>query len=121
MAKRFFKLKPLSINHRSRQPDQVFSFRESYNALKAYVISKLAIEQQKNKTDSVTADNPNKIDYFRLSRCSLPSGKVVWLCNEHSKEQYVQLMTSVESSPGGQFQNDEYSAILLEELKKYKN
>lgn len=108
---------------RSRQLDQMFNFRESYNAVKMYVISKLVSNESARRSGggngSDEVDNPNRIESLQLSRCAMPSGKVAWLCDEHSKEQYVQMLTSVESSAGGQFQNDEYSAILLEELKKY--
>lgn len=106
---------------RTLDQTQLFNFRESYNAVKAYVMGKLALEQPQKSAKTEIVNNPNRIEYFGLSRCSLPSGKVAWLCEEHSKDQYVQQLTSVETSAGTQFQNDEYSAILLEELKKYKS
>lgn len=112
---------PSMMMSRTRQADPMMNFRESYNGLKAYVMSKLAASEAAAALSSNVEENPNRVESLRLSRCSLPSGKIAWLCDEHSREQYVQLLTSVESSSGAQFQNDEYSAILLEELKKYKN
>ncbi|CAF0782367.1 unnamed protein product [Brachionus calyciflorus] len=97
----------------------VSSFKDSYSALKNFILHKLnsmlfGVTKNLDKTA-----NLNRLDHFELNRCSLPSGKIVWLCDEHSREEHVQILTSIESVNFSQFQNDEFNAILFEELKKY--
>jgi hypothetical protein len=130
---------PSNVRSKQMEQHQIYSLKESYGSLKTYVMAKIMSAEQPTPTRSTTRstnskespqqqatteekkkeNNPNVIEYFNLSRCSLPSGKVVWLCNEHSNEQHVQLLTSVESYGVSQFQNDEFNSILLEELKRY--
>jgi hypothetical protein len=70
----------------------------------------------KKKSDAV---NLNRVEHFELNRCQMPSGKIVWLCDEHSREDYVQILTSAHEKQFTQYQNDEFNAILFEELKKF--
>ncbi len=95
-------------------PDTV-NFKDSYNSLKAYVINKLA--QLKFEPNEESGNNINRINLFGLNRCILPSGKVVWLCDEHSQDQHVQVLSKQEYMIISKFQNDEFNYILLEELK----
>lgn len=96
----------------------VSNFKESYHSIKNYVLNKLAAVA--NAQSQTQSQNQNQIEHFQLNRCSLPSGKIVWLCETHSQEKHVQILTSSENVSINQFQNDEFSSILLEELKKYK-
>ena len=76
------------------------------------------MELKRNQTDKDEKINQNKIEYFKLNRCGMPSGKVLWLCDQHSQNEYVQVLTNSQNVNIVQFQNDEFNSILLDELKK---
>ena len=107
--------------------NDVFNFRESYFSIKNYLLNKL--DNLKNSTrlnrtistslKTETNLNVNKIDLFKLNRCVLSSGRVLWLCDEHSQKENVQILNETENvSIVNLFQNDEFHSILFEELKK---
>lgn len=95
-------------------------FKESYFALKKFILQKLdSMIPWELKQDNET--NANRVDHFELNRCLLPSGKIVWLCDQHSKDEHVHVLTSLESDNFNKFQNDEFNAILFEQLKNYND
>lgn len=118
---------------------QLLSFKESYNSIKEYIMNKLnSIEKNmfkmaptqtptqtpmqtplQNAASTNNNSNPNKIELFDLNRCALPSGKILWLCNECSQQDHIQVLTRIEHTKVAQYQNDEFNSILYEELKKY--
>lgn len=112
----------MSSISQSSYPAQIYDFKESYNSLKYYVINyleKMKMFQNIKDTEN-TINNVNRLEEFNLNRCSLPSGKILWLCDEHSKEENVQILTKNENENKLiKYQNDEYNSILLEQLKKY--
>lgn len=63
--------------------------------------------------------NYNYIDHFKLNRCALPSGRVLWLCEKHSVDKNIQVLTETEDVATVQYQADEFNMILADELKKY--
>ena len=71
-----------------------------------------------NKTKEISK-NYNYIDHFKLNRCSLPSGRVLWLCDKHSVGENIQVLTEAEDVTTVQYQADEFNMILADELKKY--
>jgi len=104
---------------------QDITFKESYNSVKNYLQLKLEALKSKNKLIDETNNNnnnnynQNRIDHFKLNRCGLPSGKILWLCDKHSQNEYVHVLTSNQNVSMPQYQNDEFNSILFEELKKY--
>jgi hypothetical protein len=117
---------------------QLLNFKESFSSIKEYIMNKLnSIEKNMYKLASVQTptsqplsqnatsnnndnnSNPNKVEFFDLNRCALPSGKILWLCNECCKQDHVQILTRIEQTKITQYQNDEFNSILYEELKKY--
>jgi hypothetical protein len=96
------------------------SFKESYNSIKNYIQLRL---EQKNKSISLKKEdekiNQNRIENFKLNRCGMPSGKVLWLCDKHSQNEHVQVLTSNENVTNAKYQNEEVNSILFDELKKY--
>ncbi len=124
---------------RMRNTENIFSFKESYNSLKSYLTNALdnlepnVTPSVMNNRSRVAASGPstdinnpkkanlinlNRVEHFKLNRCSMPSGKIVWLCDEHSREEHVQVLTSTQEKKFTQYQNDEFNTILFEELKK---
>jgi hypothetical protein len=117
-----------------RSVDNRFTFSESYNALKGYLTSFLdqktsasvlqssaLVDSRMNSSKSgapVIARNPNRIDHFELNRCAMPSGKILWLCDAHSREEHVQVLTSTQEKKFTQYQNDEFNTILFDELRR---
>jgi hypothetical protein len=99
---------------------QIYDFKESYHSIKNYVINYLEKFKTFQKESEQVTNNVNRLEEFNLNRCSLPSGKILWLCDEHSKEENVQILTKNENENVLiNYQNDEYNSILLEQLKKY--
>lgn len=104
-----------------RNMDNIFSFKDSLNSLKAYLIlqlDQLATRNVSTTNETKPTPNINRIEHFALNRCLLPSGKILWLCDKHSQEEHIQVLTSAEDRAITQYQNDEYSMLLLEELQK---
>lgn len=95
-------------------------FSDSYLAIKNFIMQKMNQIDMFNLSGA-TDSNLNRLDHFELNRCLLPSGKIVWLCDEHSVDEHVQILTSMESVNFNKFQNDEFNAILFDELKKYND
>lgn len=92
-------------------------FKESYLALKKFILQKFdnLLWESPKQMDT----NSNRVNHFELNRCLLPSGKIVWLCDHHSKDEHVHILTSLESENFNKFQNDEFNSILFEQLKTY--
>lgn len=96
------------------------SFKDSYSSIKNYLLTKLEVKTSAAHSDKLVK-NQNRIEHFHLNRCGLPSGKVLWLCDQHSQNEHIQVLTSNQNVSITQYQNDEFNSILFEELKKYDN
>ncbi len=48
----------------------------------------------------------------------MQSGRILWLCDEHSGQESVQVMAESETVNTVQYQTVEFNNILLNELKK---
>lgn len=73
-----------------------------------------------NSTSGLNSENTfNRLGYFNLNRCKLPSGKVLWLCDEHSKSDHVQVLTKSEKLADVKFQNNEYNTLLMDALNSF--
>ena len=112
-------------------PEIVLNFKESYNSIKAYLINLLdqnklnslaantAFSKNEDTSNSKIILNLNRVDHFGLNRCLMPSGKITWLCDEHSREEHVQVLTSTQEKNVAQYQSNEFNKLLFEELKKF--
>lgn len=49
----------------------------------------------------------------------MQSGRILWLCDEHSQADNIQVLSETEDVSIVQYQTDEFNMILLDELKKY--
>lgn len=63
--------------------------------------------------------NINRVEHFKLNRCAMQSGRILWLCDEHSQADNIQVLSETEDVSIVQYQTDEFNMILLDELKKY--
>jgi hypothetical protein len=91
----------------------VTDLKNSFSVLKKF-IQRLLPKADKNK-------NSNYIEHFDLNRCAMPSGKILWLCSEHRKDENIQVLKNDCEATAQQFQSDEYNTILLDQLKKSSN
>ena len=105
--------------------NDVFNFKESYFSIKNYLLNKLDNFKNNSRLRTISTSlkmetnlNINRIDFFRLNRCVLSSGRVLWLCDEHSQKENVQILNETENVSIANFQNDEFHSILFDELKK---
>lgn len=71
-----------------------------------------------NKSSELNSTNINHNEHFKLNRCALQSGKILWLCDEHSQNENIQVLTETETVSTVAYQSDEFNMILMEELKK---
>jgi len=105
----------------------VFNFKESFGSVRAYVVERL--ERLESKRSSVrrvksaaavgrTSGNVNRVEHFKLNRCALQSGRILWLCDEHCGSENVQVLRETETVSAVQYQTDEFDKILLNELRK---
>ncbi len=90
---------------------RIADFKESYKMLRSYIEKKL-------KPKDI---DQNKIEYFDLARCQLHSGKSLWLCMEHRKQDHVQVLASGYSINEVQYQSDEYNTLLVDQIKKTRS
>jgi hypothetical protein len=120
--------------------NDVFDFKESYNSIKYFVSEKLdllgndCIDSTLNQSGTrkshldtgrgkkeakQLSKNMNRIEYFKLNRCALASGRVLWLCDDHClQDENIQILTDTQNMSVFNYQNDEFNAILFEEIKK---
>lgn len=103
-----------SIKTQSRHTQHhIVELKDSFNVLRKY-IQRILPKTDKNK-------NSNYIEHFDLNRCAMPSGKTLWLCPEHRKDEHIQVLKNDFEATVKQFQSDEYNTILLDQLKKSSN
>lgn len=105
----------------------ITDLKESLQILIQYIRNKIEIlskTEQKLKENDDNDDakedefnNPNCIKYFNLNRCILPSGKILWLCPEHRKDDNIQTLTTDYGSTQITIQNDEFNTLMLEYIK----
>ena len=109
--------------HQSTDTSGLANFKDSYQSIKKYLQEKLdairKLSRSLKKESKEEVENMNRIEHLCLNRCSLTSGKILWLCDEHSQNENVQVLKSYENASIPQYQNDEFSSILFDELKKY--
>jgi hypothetical protein len=99
---------------RSIRATVITDFKESFNLLSQYVQSQLGAIKPKDETKD---SNSNHIELFDLHRCVLPSGKILWLCPDHRKDESIQTLTTDFGGNQITLQNDEFNSILLEKIK----
>ena len=96
--------------------------KESYNSICNYMQKQLT-DIKANQTvqagdiEIENENNLNLIKYFDLCRCILPSGKILWLCPEHRKDQSIQILTTDYGANQMASQNDEFNSILLKKIE----
>ena len=114
----------------------MFNFKDSLNSVKSYIrfridklekraaaVSRVKSASIRSKATTSSTDisdivNMNRIEYFKLNRCALQSGRILWLCDEHSVEENVQVLSESHTVSSVQYQTNEFDMILLDELKK---
>lgn len=89
--------------------------RESFNSISNNVQRQM--NELTTKEESENESNPNFIKYFDLRRCILPSGKILWLCPEHSKDPSIQVLTTDYGANQMVLINDEFNSILFKKIE----
>ena len=92
--------------------------RESFNSITHFLQREIIQFDKKgdNEESNENELNPNYIKYFDLSRCILPSGKILWLCSEHRKDPSIQILTTDYGANQMVLINDEFNSILFKKI-----
>lgn len=88
-------------------------------------LENVKVQKSSNRAKAAATEpkpkNINRVEHFKLNRCALQSGRILWLCDEHSQADTIQVLSETEDVSVVQYQTDEFNMILLDELKKYDN